>query len=770
MASRELLSGESHRDPSSMAGGVDAGLRDVGAHVAPAKQPPSALDRGGAVQLASWGAAAEGAPMRAGDWVMTSDLASAMGMGEAFGAVQRAADLSGSSLGPSSRAGESAQSVAQRGVAGASAALPYADQISSSFGRHDISDVRTATGGAAAEASQSLGAHAYATGNTIAFAKSPDLHLAAHEAAHVVQQRAGVQLADGMGRPGDQYERHADAVADAVVRGESAEALLDQHAGGGSGTRAPAATQLARQVVQRFSADQTPEQRAEEARGVLRALTALPPDQQDARIASWSESWTQELLGAVSDADRTTYGALLARITVARAVVDAAWTDFATAFRSELAGAPELLVQFGGDEITGAQLRRYFTVEQRGKLTAFFGNHQIPERLFNGGEATGGATARQRILLSSHILTTGTYENRGHEQQRVEARNCGHFVSLVNAYAGVGSENGVDVRGNFDHAGDVVLHAGASGRPSFDGDAGLPFAQFDSIQPGDWLYIHMSINHSVIFAGWKTGWRTSRRGEGDDREECRFRTAYTYDQLHNGIGEGGLRHEARLGERPAKTSDGWDYSVYSVTRVEAPRETGVATTADDLLPGGGDLSEEAARNRQGLEDSGITREAALSWVRDQNVELIRTVSARRPAVRRAGDPEGAEAPEGRPRTSPEQVDLLQSANDSADLERLVHLNERLQRLADGIAFLNRAEADDGALRYRSERDPAELHAEHGFHTSSGRRDGFDITGEAATTGRLEQVRNPLAGYTAPRGPVRSTATGSSPASCPLPEE
>jgi len=49
-----------------------------------------------------------------------------------------------------------------------------------------------------------------------------------------VQQRAGVHLYGG---GADAYERHADAVADKVVRGESAESLLDQHAGGG-GTQA----------------------------------------------------------------------------------------------------------------------------------------------------------------------------------------------------------------------------------------------------------------------------------------------------------------------------------------------------------------------------------------------------------------------------------------------------------------------------------------------------------------------------------------------------
>jgi hypothetical protein len=69
-------------------------------------------------------------------------------------------------------------------------------------------------------------------------AGAPDLHTAAHEAAHVVQQQAGVQLKGGVGAVGDSYELHADAVADAVVQGKSAEGLLDQmapsHATGGA--------------------------------------------------------------------------------------------------------------------------------------------------------------------------------------------------------------------------------------------------------------------------------------------------------------------------------------------------------------------------------------------------------------------------------------------------------------------------------------------------------------------------------------------------------
>jgi outer membrane protein OmpA-like peptidoglycan-associated protein len=99
-----------------------------------------------------------------------------------------------------------------------------------------VGSIEAHVGAAASQASEALGARAYATGNAVAFAGSPDLHTAAHEAAHVIQQRAGVHLKDGFGEAGDVYERHADAVADRVVRGESAESLLDHYKGeGGSG-------------------------------------------------------------------------------------------------------------------------------------------------------------------------------------------------------------------------------------------------------------------------------------------------------------------------------------------------------------------------------------------------------------------------------------------------------------------------------------------------------------------------------------------------------
>ncbi|HEY0255483.1 MAG TPA: DUF4157 domain-containing protein, partial [Kofleriaceae bacterium] len=116
---------------------------------------------------------------------------------------------------------------AARGVQNANSALPYTSAIQSSFGKHDIGPIRAQIGGVASEAGSALGAKAYATGSSIAFASSPDLHTAAHEAAHVVQQRAGIDLEGLDGGASDPLEQHADAVAERVVRGESAEDLLD---------------------------------------------------------------------------------------------------------------------------------------------------------------------------------------------------------------------------------------------------------------------------------------------------------------------------------------------------------------------------------------------------------------------------------------------------------------------------------------------------------------------------------------------------------------
>jgi hypothetical protein len=127
---------------------------------------------------------------------------------------------------------------AARGTAGAGGALPFLDRIQRAFGpAHDLSGIRAHVGGTAAEAATQIGADAYAMGNQVAFHAAPDLHTAAHEAAHVVQQQRGVHLKGGVGESGDVYEQHADAVADRVVHGESAADLLDAGPTAGSVTR-----------------------------------------------------------------------------------------------------------------------------------------------------------------------------------------------------------------------------------------------------------------------------------------------------------------------------------------------------------------------------------------------------------------------------------------------------------------------------------------------------------------------------------------------------
>ncbi len=123
--------------------------------------------------------------------------------------------------------------VAHHGTRGGGGELPHREAIQASFGQFDLGHVRAYTGAEAADATEEMGAHAYATGSDVAFAPGhADLHTAAHEAAHVVQQQSGVQLQSGVGSSTDRYERHADAVADAVVAGESAEPLLGEVSGG----------------------------------------------------------------------------------------------------------------------------------------------------------------------------------------------------------------------------------------------------------------------------------------------------------------------------------------------------------------------------------------------------------------------------------------------------------------------------------------------------------------------------------------------------------
>jgi len=78
---------------------------------------------------------------------------------------------------------------AAQGLAGGAQALPHGGAIQAAFGHHDIGSIEAHVGGPATAASERMGAQAYATGNSVAFAAPPDLHTAAHEAAHDLVQR-----------------------------------------------------------------------------------------------------------------------------------------------------------------------------------------------------------------------------------------------------------------------------------------------------------------------------------------------------------------------------------------------------------------------------------------------------------------------------------------------------------------------------------------------------------------------------------------------------
>jgi uncharacterized protein DUF4157 len=98
---------------------------------------------------------------------------------------------------------------------------------------HDFSQVRVHANERAAQAASSIDARAFTSNGRIVFGagqyaprSGSGRHLLSHELAHVLQQHAGVASAGGVGAAEDRHERHADAVADRVSAGGSAQALL----------------------------------------------------------------------------------------------------------------------------------------------------------------------------------------------------------------------------------------------------------------------------------------------------------------------------------------------------------------------------------------------------------------------------------------------------------------------------------------------------------------------------------------------------------------
>lgn len=132
------------------------------------------------------------------------------------GGAEQDPDAASASISAAAHA-DGVRAIAERGVAGSAGELPHLPVLQSAFGAHDLRGVKAHVGDASARAAAEIGAQAYTVGDRIAFREPPDLRTAAHEAAHVLQQRSGVDLPHGVGRASDRYEQHADAVADAVV-------------------------------------------------------------------------------------------------------------------------------------------------------------------------------------------------------------------------------------------------------------------------------------------------------------------------------------------------------------------------------------------------------------------------------------------------------------------------------------------------------------------------------------------------------------------------
>ena len=125
--------------------------------------------------------------------------------------------------------------IAEAGISGPGKPLTHRHTLQRVFGHHDISSMREYSGAGAETALAVLGAEGYCRGGRMAVKKGVDLYAQAHEAAHGVQQAGlggSLQSRPGVGGGVDKYEQHADAVAGNVMRGESAEGLLDQVAGG----------------------------------------------------------------------------------------------------------------------------------------------------------------------------------------------------------------------------------------------------------------------------------------------------------------------------------------------------------------------------------------------------------------------------------------------------------------------------------------------------------------------------------------------------------
>jgi hypothetical protein len=111
-------------------------------------------------------------------------------------------------------------------------AVPLDARAAAELGRSydaDLSDAKVADNAESHAAARALDAQAFAVGDTVYVGEDAPARtsaagetLLAHELAHLVQQWRASDVREGVGEPGDQHERSADAAAGRAVRGEPA--------------------------------------------------------------------------------------------------------------------------------------------------------------------------------------------------------------------------------------------------------------------------------------------------------------------------------------------------------------------------------------------------------------------------------------------------------------------------------------------------------------------------------------------------------------------
>ncbi len=440
------------------------------------------------------------------------------------------------------------------------------------------------------------------------------------------------------------------------------------------------------------------------------------------------------------------------------------WNDFYQEFNREFAPVLQILgpdEHEGGERVSLEKLRTKFSQREVRLLLDFCRTQFIPDGLWNTGEPCA-TNARERILLASHILDQGLIRH-GSMVQDLHARMCGHWATLVYAYAGTTREVGPSasgVMGNFDHSGHVVFgtgtvtggmgsrveldalpegqqddigeiqegtgHATAVAAARASGDAerlrrfarlrGIPSGQFNSIEAGDWLWIYNGNGsglgaHSIIFSHW-----TTDPVPGPEGGMCRKGVAYS--QGHPA--EGGRRHEIEVGDRFYFTEAPYRCISPIINWIHINQEAHAASTIEEILQmdppsAAPEVTAAPPRGRRPRRDMSVRgRNETLLMQAARGSESINVQGLYADLIAEINGYMGVLAP----RMSAHQISVITPyleprSGDTIDfgyLEILVRLIQRLKPMATNAAILtaNTASSEDGVAERYARTAPARL--------------------------------------------------------------